>query len=552
MTKLKAPKSGVEVRMYRQGHGDCFLLTFKRSGNRRTPFHMLIDCGMKKGSQAVEGQSVPEILNTIHAQTGGKLDLVVITHEHEDHVSGFPKPGDDAHPFSKFKVEELWLAWTEDPNDAFANELRETFGDKLLALALTHHQLKTLPAATGRDDGLRETLEEFLELETGETDGLTVLRDACDDLGVTPSRDIGMGLDEFRSAFAARKSGSIRGKKYKERLQGLRHMAKNIRFLTPGEGPIKIEDLPVKFYPFGPPRDQDQLRKLNPRQAEEFHIGPFPMGDTGSGLFAALEARSQGAPDNSPFAARHFAPSGDPRDATASAADSYYAQVYFANPSDDASNFNQKRRIDSDWMGDAEGMALRLNTEVNNTSLVLGIELEKSKQVLFFTGDAQAGNWRSWKDISWEDGETTVTAKDLLARCTFYKVGHHGSHNATLNGELDSEHANLNWMAQGDYAQHFVAMIPTNRVWAYGKSRPWKHPMKGIEDALFKKAHSRVMMIRYMEDVKKSRKRVTLPVEEPELRAETGMTKDDPLWERYLDHVDYTQTHVTYWVEDRL
>ena len=33
----------VRVRMYRQGLGDCFLITFTRKG--RTPFQMLIDCG---------------------------------------------------------------------------------------------------------------------------------------------------------------------------------------------------------------------------------------------------------------------------------------------------------------------------------------------------------------------------------------------------------------------------------------------------------------------------------------------------------------------------
>ena len=29
MPKMKAPDSGVKVRMYRQGHGDCFLLAFR-------------------------------------------------------------------------------------------------------------------------------------------------------------------------------------------------------------------------------------------------------------------------------------------------------------------------------------------------------------------------------------------------------------------------------------------------------------------------------------------------------------------------------------------
>lgn len=49
---------------------------------------------------------------------------------------------------------------------------------------------------------------------------------------------------------------------------------------------------------------------------------------------------------------------------------------------------------------------------------------------------AQVGNWLSWHDQTWTvksgDRERTMTATDLLNRTVFYKVGHHGSHNATL------------------------------------------------------------------------------------------------------------------------
>ena len=44
-------------------------------------------------------------------------------------------------------------------------------------------------------------------------------------------------------------------------------------------------------------------------------------------------------------------------------------------------------------------LALKLNTGINNTSLVLAFELAQSKKVLFFAADAQRGNWMSWKDL---------------------------------------------------------------------------------------------------------------------------------------------------------
>ena len=42
MAKITAPKSGVKIRMYRQGHGDCFLLAFAGDKADGTPVIMLI------------------------------------------------------------------------------------------------------------------------------------------------------------------------------------------------------------------------------------------------------------------------------------------------------------------------------------------------------------------------------------------------------------------------------------------------------------------------------------------------------------------------------
>src|SRR5262249_42885995 len=63
--------------------------------------------------------------------------------------------------------------------------------------------------------------------------------------------------------------------------------------------------------------------------------------------------------------------------------------------------------------------------------LVVAIELPDG-DVLLFAADAQVGNWLSWQGLSWTIGDRTVTGPDLLRRTIFYKVGHHGSHNATL------------------------------------------------------------------------------------------------------------------------
>jgi hypothetical protein len=87
-----------------------------------------------------------------------------------------------------------------------------------------------------------------------------------------------------------------------------------------------------------------------------------------------------------------------------------------------------------------------------------------------------------------------VTAKELLARTVLYKVGHHGSHNATLAGAADdAEHPNLAWMGQGAAASEFTAMITAVSEWAKTKNDPpWIHPLPSIRDALTSKAQGRV------------------------------------------------------------
>ena len=66
-----------------------------------------------------------------------------------------------------------------------------------------------------------------------------------------------------------------------------------------------------------------------------------------------------------------------------------------------------------------------LDDQMNNTSLILLFEVGKKK--LLFPGDAQIENW-SW---ALQDAPDHQETRKLLAEVDFYKVGHHGSRNAT-------------------------------------------------------------------------------------------------------------------------
>ena len=133
MAKLKPPKNGVTVRMYRQGHGDCFLVALPRDGGG-DPVLRVIDCGYKPGSQAIHPHHKPigDTVEHLEAATGGHLDLMVLTHEHQDHLNGIWRKTEPY--FGNFDIDEAWVAWTEDPDDDLANELRKRHKDQLLGL----------------------------------------------------------------------------------------------------------------------------------------------------------------------------------------------------------------------------------------------------------------------------------------------------------------------------------------------------------------------------------------------------------------------------------
>lgn len=66
-----------------------------------------------------------------------------------------------------------------------------------------------------------------------------------------------------------------------------------------------------------------------------------------------------------------------------------------------------------------------LDDQMNNTSLILLFEIGKTK--LLFPGDAQIENW----SYALEDSPSAERTRTLLAGVDLYKVGHHGSRNAT-------------------------------------------------------------------------------------------------------------------------
>jgi beta-lactamase superfamily II metal-dependent hydrolase len=117
--------------MYNVGFGDSFLV---RAPGRDREWRMLVDCGVHSqgASEHPMSEIVADIIETVTDDDGvPRIDVVVATHRHRDHVSGFAD-----ERWSAVEVGEVWLPWTERPDDPVANRLRAEQDMVARALAL--------------------------------------------------------------------------------------------------------------------------------------------------------------------------------------------------------------------------------------------------------------------------------------------------------------------------------------------------------------------------------------------------------------------------------
>jgi glyoxylase-like metal-dependent hydrolase (beta-lactamase superfamily II) len=347
------------LRCYGVGFGDCFLLTFHYpapTGDR----HVLIDFGSTQSPPNGKKKLMKLIADDIATVVGKPLHVLVATHRHADHISGFAtnasKTG-TGDVIAGLQPQLVIQPWTERPDAP-----REFIGKG--------------PNMMGADDALRLSL-------TRMSDVAVAAAHEAGHLSAEVRSEIKFVADDGVANLSAVKNLAAMGKKTKAAYVQYGSKVAALKTLLPG----------VAVTVLGPPTikqksdvlDQDPVNKK-----EYWHFAQF----------WALRADAAGVQGK--------APALFPRART-------YRSLREI-PIEDRWFVRRLRAVRGKQL---LGLVRAMDDALNNTSVILLFEAGKKK--LLFPGDAQ-----------WENWELALTKNaDLLKDVDVYKVGHHGSLNAT-------------------------------------------------------------------------------------------------------------------------
>jgi hypothetical protein len=352
-----APKS-LMIRSYHVGFGDCFLLSF--ACGPRSERHVLIDFGSTGLPEGTPRTRMMDIAKDIKERTGGRLDAIVATHRHKDHISGFEtKNGKGTSDVIRaLNPKVVVQPWTEDPDlETNATEPKlKRFGRAtplyISALASMH-----AVAANMQTIAKRRYFDKELRRQLGF-----------------------LGENNVKNASA---------------VKNLMTMAKNVYVHAGSKSGLERVLRGVKVEVLGPPtvkqheavkgqrsKDPDEFWQLQ-ASALQFANGSVGGVSTGEPLFPK-HVRSRGP--RFPIDARWL--------------------IYHA------------RQLQGEQLLQIVRM---LDDAMNNTSVILLFEVGDVR--LLFPGDAQIENW--------EFALSNPKITKRLEGVNVYKVGHHGSLNAT-------------------------------------------------------------------------------------------------------------------------
>ena len=350
--------TSLSIHVYNVGFGDCFLLSFHYSNDPKDDCNMMIDFGTKAAPANIKPAALYDrIAADIQSVTGGKLNAVVLSHRHQDHIEGFGRPV-AGKIIRDLKPDIVVQPWTEDPKAKTNAPGPKSSGDNHLAFTERLANMQLL------SEGIAKEARHLLDTDPhpGPQRALFAALEFIGEEGIkNPSavKNLMEMGDEHAYVYAGAKSG--------------------LEKFFPG----------VKVTVLGPPTiaQHEEVKTERSRDADEFWM---LQGLTGRHLISE---------------ARDLFPKAEKKDLKATP--EYARWIIPRLRRLRAENLLQIVRI----MDDA----------LNNTSVILLFEVNDT--TLLFPGDAQIENW-----------EYTLSKTDLmkrLANVNVYKVGHHGSRNAT-------------------------------------------------------------------------------------------------------------------------
>ena len=400
---MASSPTSLTIRSYQVGFGDCFLLQFHYAGGDDR--NMLIDfgtTGVPKLMKTKPSVLMPFVATQIAKHCGrddandkpGKLHVLVATHRHQDHISGFATDesnGGSGKTIAALMPDVVIQPWTEDPTAARTAKQAKSPVQKKIAgfrsgLEAMHGVAEAVSAFANR---------ELAKAAAGKPAALSKrslekLRFVGEDNIKNPSAVkslIDMGRGSGAQAVYVN---------YGMKLDAILQNA------LPG----------VAVTVLGPPNlaQTDSIKTMARRDEIEFwHL------ISGPAKVAAGLPLANGLPKRTPRGAKVGA---DAHELPAQAR-------WFA------------RRLTALRAAQVFEIVRSLDDQMNNTSVILLIEFGGRK--LLFPGDAQLENWRyALKEVG--NGVEAKKNVERLADIDLYKVGHHGSLNATpkkmLWGEL--------------------------------------------------------------------------------------------------------------------
>jgi hypothetical protein len=376
-TKGSSPTSLI-LRTYQVGFGDCFLLTFVYpDGDDR---HVLIDFGSNAQPKSAPKDLLMQIAKDIAAECKGKLHAIVLTHRHKDHIQGFTtKNGKGTGDIiAGLKPDLVIQPWTEDPKaktGALTATTTQLQPNAEFALSLEYmHEISAGIAA----EALRLAQGEPLPSASAFYVNLAMLGEE----GIKNKSAVDNLINMSQRAGA---SGEYVNHGYQSKLEAM----------LPG----------VSVTVLGPPtlKQSNAIRKERSADANEFwmlqsNVGRFLAASDPS------ERKAEGGAPNTPLfpRAKRWLEKAPPQ----------YARWLIP-------------RLRAIRAGALLEIVRILDDAMNNTSVILLFEVNGN--AFLFPGDAQIENWQFTLDKLAQD----ANLKKRLANVSIYKVGHHGSRNAT-------------------------------------------------------------------------------------------------------------------------